>query len=299
MISVIILSSSGNYAVLDVPENGRLVIRERHLICGMTRYGVRVIPYGTVLSPFEVFIQDNTLSVEMVPRHLFQQEGRVLDFSAIELLQAQTTINPAENGSSQQLEPVTYYDENGLAINYNVKLKGSDFASLEAARDWLMNYNTPPNHPMSNPNLMTVNGLKNEGAYQLLSVHYADQLAGRKFKGTNITEFYDLGGVFNDLGHYAWESSTLQYVEMPKLEAWGTLFAFQGASALQEVKVPKLKTIGTTAGQDATEFTGFKYAPANLKLTVSAFMQTSNAGALEGDLQQALNLGKGIQITFV
>lgn len=257
-----------------------------------------MVPYGNVLTPFEIYCMETCLDVSLVSRNLMHNGGRILDFTNIELLQQTTTIAPTQSGSSLPYTPQTYYSD-GYPIDYNFKLKGADFVDVSEAREWFINYNKSAGNTIANA---VVNGYINSAdGYQYLSVHNVLPTAswrGRKLQNMPITEVYDLKGLFLETSTYAFESPNLEIASFPASTLTDPFLFGGGAPKLRELLLPSLTNFGNTTGQDSTQFNGFSTAPANLKITVNEFMQTANAGALEGDLQHALDLNKGIEITF-
>lgn len=303
MISVIILTSNKNISVLEVPENGRLIIKERHLIVGLVSNGLKMIPSARTspLMPIETYLQNECQGVEMLHQHLFHPEGRIIDFTVIELLQSQYTIHPANSGSTSEfVSPV--YSSNGAVIDYNLKMKGSEFTSVEDAQNWIRFAGTATGNSM---NTIVVNGLATDAdGYQLLSVSdmgTGSIWIGTKFKtgpGTNITEFYDLGGLFTELHAHTFNSDNLVYASFPGATVTQDHTFGAVSPSLKEVHLPALSQWGATTAKDGTNFVGFYQAPLNLKLTVSNAALTNNAGGVEGNIADAIT-NRGLQVTYV
>lgn len=298
MINVIILTRNKNYSVLDVPSNGKLVINERHLVVGIVQNGVKCIAYGSTspLSAFETYLQNECNGVEMIDQNLYQQEGRTLDFTVIELLQSQFTSNTADSGSDV-IQPVTTYMSLGYPIKYNFKVKGADFGSLAEGREWFANHNAQAASDMQNA---VVNALTTDDqGYQMLSVvpgTFGVEWSGKKLLNVGITEFYDMDGLFTLLGSYGLTSNTIQKASFPNVTACNK-FLFEG-STVMDLLTPKLQTFGDTVGKDSSDYNGTTKVQIGIKWSVSDFMATSNSGLIEGDIQHAID-ARSAQITFV
>lgn len=107
------------------------------------------------------------------------------------------------------------------------------------------------------------------------------------------------GGVVNltGTGGEVFSNSGITDVIMPNLTSITTNVAiFALSSNLRTFYAPNLTTIGTSKGSNAV-FTNYGRTQHSLKVYVNPSMQTSNSGALEGDLQQLIDL-KG-SVAFV
>jgi hypothetical protein len=283
MISVIILSQNFKYVVLDVPANGKLSINEKHLICGMVQNGVKVFPYGTVLSPFETYLQNETLSTEIIPHSAFMEEGRVLDFTVIELLQSTVTIPLSNSGSIVPFVPPVYYAE-GLPVVYDLMLQNGGF-TLETFKAWLP-YNVACN--------AMANGQNGE---QFFSITTDTFLLNQNLLGSKpITKIQDLTGVVLAAGTNSFLSQTIEYIDLPYLQTFGNNAIVAGANGnnvpnLKEFKFDTLPFFGSTM-ETATAFGSLGYAnvalPLGVHFIVPVSMETINAGAVEPSLLHAI-----------
>lgn len=326
MISVIILTKNLKYAVLDVPENGKLQIKEEHVICGMVQNGVKVIPYGTTLTAFESYVFYECLSAELVPFSEFQEYGRVLDFNIIELLQVSNTIPMANSGSSVPYTKPVYY-ANGAPIEYNLKILGTNLKTAEEAELYFKNGNEA-SHPMK------INAVTNSGDYQLFSVYNTTTMPLPLYVNNTITEIEDLTGFITSIAsNYFENNAKIKRVILPAVTAIGT--SFYHASNLQYCKMDSLKSVGyqgfigcgkltefiapnmetladmalaqcytigdlyfpklTALGSDALNNNMFQYGNATTyqacTLSVPRSFETNNAGSPDGDITDLLSKG--------
>lgn len=299
MISVIILTKNLKYAVLDVPASGVLQIKELHLICGMVQNGVKVLPYGDVLSSFETYIQNETLSVGIIPHSEFQQEGRILDFTVIELLQLSTTIPVSSSGSATPFVAPTY-SSGGYPVNYNLRIKGTNFATPESAEYWLQG-GFGGTSPTAHHQNLSVNAVANDGDYQLLSV-INNGFSGFLERGlfnrpeVTITEFYDLGGIFKEAQIFTMDSTAMEIFSFSGLTKLHSSFISNLAysTTLNLLELPSLLFIGGNTGDTDTLLRMPNYS----EMKVPRALETANAGAVEGDLLSFINDQFGI-VTYI
>lgn len=83
-MNVIYLNEQLQYCEAFEDAHGKVVIPERNLICGFVDNGrLHALddPENSILTPFEVFVQWNDMSLNMVKPSHFQQENRVIDFT--------------------------------------------------------------------------------------------------------------------------------------------------------------------------------------------------------------------------
>lgn len=293
MISVIIVTKNKNYAVLDVPTNGRLVIMEQHLICGIVQNGVKMIPYGNILFPFETFIFDNTMSVEMIPAGVWRPEGRILDFSTIELLQSSETIHPSKSGSTETFT-APIFTEGGYPVVYNLMVRGLNL-TISTAKAIFTGYNKLA---------FDCNAVSDIGdGYQKLSLINPTGVLKLDIRdNAQITEFYDIGGIIKTTSSYTFDGLTnVKIIDLPALTTWSGFTIYQKPpNALKLLKVPVLPFFGSTAGLDALQIGGgFNKIPVGVQFEVPRSMETVNAGALEGDLQGLINANKTPNIVYI
>lgn len=278
MISVIILTKNLKYAILDVPETGRLFINELHLICGMVQNGVKCLPYGNVLTSFETFIQNETLSVGIIPHSEFCGEGRVLDFTTIELLQLSTTIPVSASGSSVAFVPPTY-ESGGYPVDYIIRLKGLNFASLAEANTFVETRSQG-----------FCNALGNDGVYQTLSVYGTNMNEYALFQETpNLTEIYDIGWGLTTVGNYFFDQCPdLEIISLPNLTSWSqmTMFNNPQASKMKLLELPKCINLGTSP-QQLGIFNGKIGTKCHVKLP--RVHETNNAGGVHASVQQYIS----------
>lgn len=298
MISVIIITENGNYSDLDVPADGRLIILERHLICAVVQNGVKMVMYGETspLLPFEVYIQGETLSLDMVHKRMFHPEGRILDFTTIELLQLQQTIHPSNSGSTSEFEAPSY-TSGGYPINYNLRLKGANFVNVEQAQAWLRGDYGGTTPSKRNKDCI-VNSLANDGNYQLLSCLFVDPILEWGLWNRPefpITEVYD-DGLFTEAGSYVLESATVEIFRLSALSTLSNLTWYNGGSAgkIKLLEFPALLTIGADTLANGT----FNKLPLGSEIRAPRALETANAGAMEGDLLEYKTNRQGI-ITFI
>jgi hypothetical protein len=294
MISVIILTKNKSYSVLDVPTNGILVIKEQHLLCGITQSGVKMVPYGNILSPFEVFIWDNTLSLEMIPTNIWMPEGRILDFSTIELLQSQETIHPSQSGSTETFTAPTF-TEGGFPVVYNLMVRGMNL-TISTAKSIFTGLNKLA---------VDCNAVSDIGdGYQKLSlIKPTGTLLQDLRNNTAITELYDIGKIIKSTGGYTFDGlSNISIIDLPALTTWNQHTIYFGQpSKLKLLKVHSLPFFGPTAETiDALHIGGgFNKIPVGVQFEVPRSMQTVNAGGLEADLQGLITANKTPNIVFI
>lgn len=294
MISVIILSRNKSYKVLDVPTDGKLIIKEEHLICGIVQNGVRMVPYGNILTPFETFIWENTLSVEMLPANVFYPDYRVLDFSVIELLQGSTTVHPSQSGSTGEFVAPTF-ESGGYPIAYNIMVRNMNL-TLDSAKATFTGYQK------LGDDCNSVSDIGN--GYQKLSlINPKPQFVGDIRNNQNITEFYDLTGFIKSTGSYTLDGlPNLTIVDLPGLTSWSQHTIYQGApSKLKLLKLHSLPFFGSSAETvDALQIGGgFNKVPVGVQFEVPRSMQTVNAGGLDADLQHIIDNNKTPNIVFI
>lgn len=98
-------------------------------------------------------------------------------------------------------------------------------------------------------------------------------------------------------GGEIFSNSGITDVIMPNLTSISNNAAiFALSSNLRTFYAPNLTTIGTSTGSNAV-FSNYARTQHSLRIYVNPYMQTSNSGALEGDLQELINL-KG-SVSFV
>ncbi len=273
MISVIILTKNLKYAVLDVPASGKLQIKEMHLICGMVQNGVKVFPYGSVLSAFETFIQNENLSVGIIPHSEFQQEGRVLDFTVIELLQLSTSIPLSSSGSSVPFVPPIYY-ELDLPVNYNLTIGGYNWQNYSEVQ-------TAFTGQLYKVDIDAIcNGVTTlADGTQKLSMHNTDKL---NYYGAaslpDLTAFLDYEGIFTSLygGYFFRNNYELKSVVLNGLTHIENIWL--NSTSLNYVRLAKLETIAVGA---------FNSIPSGFTLEVPRALETSNAGSPDPEIVYA------------
>lgn len=295
MISVIILTENKNYSILEVPANGKLIIRERHLVVGIIQNGVKMISYGVKnpLSAFETFIQNDCNSVEMIQDHFLMPEGRLLDFTAIELLQAQTTLNPVNSGS---VEPYvgTEFIVNGLPLNYNIIFGGLQLSTLADATEFLKNgWNGSTSLQYKQPDAIC-NGIINlENGLQKLSTHFYTNLSKFQFKGSPVTYIKDLNIGITEInqGYEFANALELAYIEMPFVKHIDLTSPFYSSGQkIKEIILPKLQTLGAVDTATILYYLGSM----GTKLSVPRILETINGGIPEADLTHFLDVKSGI-----
>lgn len=82
-MNVIYLNENLKYCEAFPDEDGKVIIKELNLIVGFVDRGKLFALEDTnneVLTPFEVFVQFNDMSINMIERRHFQEERRVIDF---------------------------------------------------------------------------------------------------------------------------------------------------------------------------------------------------------------------------
>ena len=286
MIHVVILTKNRSYSILDVPANGRLLIREDHLLCGVTQNGVKMIPYGTVLTPWEVFIWDNTLSLEMLPNSAFSMSGRVLDFTIIELLQAQETLHPSQSGSTTEFSAPTF-EEGGYPINYNFIVAGLNLSSTAEAQELLRRQGTWYKVGSAGDTDAKVNAIADLGnGYQELSTIDFETWGSYIWSAVPFTAVIDRKGLIKDHTGYPFHTpKELQFLEMA---GWTDLrrHTYNGFTGLKKATFAGLKTMGADPAVNNGAFTGY---PNFVNIEIPRIFETMNAGAPHASVQYAID----------
>lgn len=81
-MNLIYLNEKREYCEAFADVNGRIVIPEKNLICGFVDKGKMLAindENNDILTPFEVFVQNNDMSMNLVREGHFQQENRVIN----------------------------------------------------------------------------------------------------------------------------------------------------------------------------------------------------------------------------
>ncbi len=286
MIHVIILTKQRAYGILEVPENGQLLIKEDHLLCGITQNGVRMIPYGDILTPWEIFIWDNTLSLEMLPNQAFSHSGRVLDFLNIELLQVQATLNPSQSGSVNDFIAPTYTNL-GHPVKYNFMVKGLDFANFGEVEAKLK--------------VELCNGIYNDGnGYQHLSLigdqkNWGSTGSNVDFRNSGLTDIYDLGYGVTNLYSNTFDGTVMKRISMNWLTVVGNYqFRACGKEIIYfSMTSPNLAFFGSNAyGNGVLAIGGAPLFAVGCEMHLNKRLQTALDGiSEEGDLTQLQQAG--------
>ncbi len=292
MISVIILTRNRNYNVLEAAENGRLVIKEKHLICGIVQNGVKCIPYGNVLNAFETFLTDNTLSVEMIPSGVWMPEGRILDFSVIELLQLSTTIPLSASGSSTDFVAPTY-SSGGYDVNYVIRLKTDQTLNKDDLSARLQT-------AVINQGLICNAIAEENNGYKKISlVNFTGDVPNDSFAGLGVSEFYDIGNVINKTRSNVFDDS-LRILDLPVVQILDQ-FTFLNARNIQLIKCHTLPYFGSGVSGENYALCTWQLSrlAQGAQIEVPRSMETANAGSLENDLAQLINLGIAPNIVYI
>lgn len=272
MINVIILTKNKNIAILDVPLNGRLYIKESHLIVSIVNSGVKMIPSPntTPLIPIETYLQNECMEVSMLSPNLFHPEGRLLDFTSIELLVSQYLTNISNIGSTEDfIAPV--YQSGGYPVNYNLRIKGMDFSDTNEA-DLFIKSRFGQN--------AICNALSFDGNnYQRLSLINTTANTHSGWKQTPLKEIYDIGVGMTKADDYLFDfCPNLEVVDMPNAVSWSQFAIFNApySKNLRLINTPKCTLWGSTPAASGILHNKVKLG---INVFVSRVMETSNAGA--------------------
>lgn len=86
-MNVIYLNENLQYSEAFPDRFGKLIIPERNVICGFINGGMLYAmkdPKNELLTPFEIFVMFNDMSVEFIQKQHFQEENRVLELKGHE-----------------------------------------------------------------------------------------------------------------------------------------------------------------------------------------------------------------------
>lgn len=297
MINVIILTENKKYQVLDVPENGKLYINEPHLISAITQNGVLMVPYGDVLTPFEIYALESCMSVSMVTRNLMHQGGRLLDFAGIELLQQTETMHPSSSGSVGTYTPPEF-TENGLAIKPSLILGGLNFQTPEEATDFL--YKGHPytywNSAVRKTEFVLCNSVSNIAGTNLqqLSVHYnVNEMQGLA-RGMPTTHIEDIGyNVLTLNDNYNLDGDNLEFAIFPNCTEYRQA-TIPAQPKLKYLDIRKVTLLGASELDDKM----FKSMPVGSTFKLNRVLETINAGGEHASIQWLRNNARNPNVEY-
>ncbi len=196
------------------------------------------------------------------------------------------------------------YEQGGAPVNFNFIIGGWDWQTPQEAQDYLNNFNNAPNHffkdVVCNALDTTQEGLKRLSLYNFTRNYLSTNDLYRTFHGDRLTHFYDVKGYIKALTSTSNISgNNVKVLSFPGVENFNAPAllsqSYATMPALEHLHMPNLKTIGPDE-LDNTDY--LNHAPENMAFTVSQYMQSSNNGALEGDLQWLID-NKFTNVIFV